>query len=231
MGRATKRISAAAAALFCAALFGAAVASAADTAVAVTLAGTKVTLSQKTVTLGAVRFTVVNKGKTPRKFSIAGKTTAAIAPGKTATLRVMFTDKGSHSYVSTGRGAKAKGALVVISPFPQGTATPSGSSSSSSSMAGLNVCAHPVATTVTVHMTDGHFEFSTTTIPCGSVTFVMTNAGRLEHILSLGGGAKPGLQPGQSASMTVNLIPGDQYWECGTFGHDDIGEEGVLVIV
>jgi uncharacterized cupredoxin-like copper-binding protein len=228
----TKLIPVAVAGLLCgAALVGTAVARAADTAVSVTLTNTKISLSEKTVMVGTVKFTVANKSTTARKFSIAGKTTPAIAPGKTATLRVKFTSKGSYAHVSSGRGRTVKGALVVVSPTPQGTAIQSGSSASSSSTAGLNVCMHPVSTTVHVLMTDGHFEFSQTTIPCGSVTFVMTNAGTLEHIISLGGGAKPGLNPGQTGSMTVNLTPGDQYWECGTFGHDDVGEQGVLVIV
>jgi hypothetical protein len=219
------------AAVFAAALVGTAVAQATDTAVSVTLTNTKVSLSQKTVTVGTVRFTVANKSTTARKFSIAGKTTPTIAPGKTATLRVNFTSKGSYAHVSTGRGGTVKGALVVVSPTPQGTAIQSGSSSSSSSSSGLTVCPRPVSTTVNVLMTDGHFEFSQTTIPCGSVTFALANAGTLEHTISLGGGAKPGLNPGTKGSLTTNLTPGDLYWECGTFGHDDVGEQGVLVIV
>ena len=46
----------------------------------------------------------------------------------------------------------------------------------------------------------------------------------------LGSGARPGLNAGETGSFTVNLAPGDMRWECGTFSHDDLGEEGTFVI-
>ena len=232
-----KLISVAVAGLLCAAVFGAAlvgtaVARAADTAVSVTLTNTKVSLSQKTVTVGTVRFTVANKSTSARKFSIAGKTTPAIAPGKTATLRVNVHVEGQLRPRLDRSRRHCQGC------HRRRLAHSSGNSRSRPDRArrpraapDLTVCPHPVSTTVTVLMTDGHFEFSQTTIPCGSVTFALTNAGTLEHTISLGGGAKPGLNPERAGSITANLTPGDLYWECGTFGHDDVGEEGVLVVV
>ena len=79
-------------------------------------------------------------------------------------------------------------------------------------------------------MHDGFFALSQTSIPCGAVTFVTTNVGTFEHSLVLGSGARPGLNAGETGSFTVNLAPGDVRWECGTFSHDDLGEEGTFVI-
>ena len=233
MRRATRCTSAVTAGLVCAALLGAATARAADSSLSVTLTGTKVSVSQKTVTPGVVRLTVANKSPAARKFSIAGKTTGAIGPGKIATLRISFRP-GSYAYVSTGRGTPVKGALVVAAAVPRVPTVPQGSVTAGSQPTATGTvtpCLHPVSTSVTVLMTDGNFTFSQTTIPCGTVTFALTNAGNLEHSLSLGGGAKPGLAAGQTGSMVVNLTPGDLAWTCGTFGHDDLGEEGTLVVV
>ena len=73
------------------------------------------TLSAKFVKAGAVAFKVVNKGKLPHNFSISGKTTAMLAPGKSATLTVVL-GKGSKPYLCTVPGHAAagmKGSLKV----------------------------------------------------------------------------------------------------------------------
>ena len=179
---------------------------------------------------GTVAFAIRNTATSAKRLSVAGKRTAPIGPGRRATLTAALPRAGGYTLVSSGGGHTAKTMLRV---FALAIATPTASPSQSgtaSSAGGLSTCAHPVATTVTVTMNDGFFAFSQTTIPCGPVTFVTTNAGRLEHSLVLGSGAKPGLNAGESATFTVQLAPGDVHWECGTFGHDDLGEEGTLVV-
>ena len=60
----------------------------------------KFVLSTKTARHGVVTFKVTNKGHTAHDFKIAGKKTAKLGPGKSATLKVTLT-KGPHKYICT----------------------------------------------------------------------------------------------------------------------------------
>ncbi len=60
----------------------------------------KFTLSTKTARHGVFIFKVTNRGKIAHDFKIAGKNTAKLGPGKSATLRVTLT-KGPHKYICT----------------------------------------------------------------------------------------------------------------------------------
>ena len=78
-------------------------------------------LSTKTVKTGAVPFKVTNKGALAHTFKVcssskggsanscAGKGTASINPGKSATLKVTFSKKGSYEYLCTVPGHAAGG--------------------------------------------------------------------------------------------------------------------------
>ena len=94
-------------------------ASARTTTVAVTAAKPSefhFTLSKRTVLKGTVVFKVTNKGTIPHDFKIAGRKTALIQPGKTATLRVVFRKAGRFTYMCTVPGHAAagmKGTLTV----------------------------------------------------------------------------------------------------------------------
>jgi uncharacterized cupredoxin-like copper-binding protein len=75
----------------------------------------KFTLSKSSVKAGTVVFKVVNKGKIPHDFSIGGKKTALLKPGKSGTLSVTL-KKGSNAYKCTVPGhaqAGMKGTLKV----------------------------------------------------------------------------------------------------------------------
>ena len=75
----------------------------------------KFTLSKKSVTKGAVTFTVTNKGKLEHDFKIAGKKTVKLKPGKAATLKVTL-KAGKAAYLCTLPGHAAggmKGTLTV----------------------------------------------------------------------------------------------------------------------
>lgn len=54
---------------------------------------------------GKITFHLVNKGKVARWFSIDGKTSALVKPGKTGSL-VVTLKKGSYPYTSTATGQK-----------------------------------------------------------------------------------------------------------------------------
>ncbi|MHB8642463.1 MAG: cupredoxin domain-containing protein [Gaiellaceae bacterium] len=68
----------------------------------------KFVLSAKSAPAGAVSFVVTNKGKLAHDFKIAGKKTALISPGKSATLKVTL-KKGSYPYMCTVAGHAAAG--------------------------------------------------------------------------------------------------------------------------
>ena len=65
-------------------------------------------LSTASAKAGSVTFTLVNKGHISHDFSIAGKKTAAIGPGKSAKLTVTL-KKGKYPYKCTVPGHAAAG--------------------------------------------------------------------------------------------------------------------------
>ena len=79
-----------------------------STSVKVAASEFKFVLSTKTAKAGAVSFVVTNKGKLAHDFKIAGKKTALIKPGKSATLTVTL-KKGSYPYMCTVTGHAAAG--------------------------------------------------------------------------------------------------------------------------
>jgi uncharacterized cupredoxin-like copper-binding protein len=78
------------------------------TSVKVTASEFKFVLSTKTAKAGSVSFVVTNKGKLSHDFKIAGKKTALLKPGKSATLTVTL-KKGSNAYMCTVAGHAAAG--------------------------------------------------------------------------------------------------------------------------
>lgn len=74
----------------------------------------KFVLSKKTVSHGAVVFTVTNKGKLPHDFKIAGKKTALLGPGKSGKLTVTL-KAGKYPYRCTVAGHVAAGMKGVLS--------------------------------------------------------------------------------------------------------------------
>jgi mono/diheme cytochrome c family protein len=93
------------------------------TKVKVTMTEFKFKLSKSRVPVGTVVFTVVNKGREPHDFKIAGKKTKRLAPGKSAKLTVKFKKKGRFTYLCTIPGHAAagmKGKLAVaVKPKPK----------------------------------------------------------------------------------------------------------------
>ncbi|HYY64821.1 MAG TPA: plastocyanin/azurin family copper-binding protein [Gaiellaceae bacterium] len=65
-------------------------------------------LSRRTAPHGVVIFKVTNKGHTKHDFKIAGKKTALIKPGSSATLKVTL-KKGTYKYLCTVPGHAALG--------------------------------------------------------------------------------------------------------------------------
>ena len=74
----------------------------------------KFVLSSKTAKRGVVIFKVKNVGKINHDFSIDGRTTKMLAPGKSSTLRVVFLKKGHYPYKCTVPGHAAAGMKGVF---------------------------------------------------------------------------------------------------------------------
>jgi nitrite reductase (NO-forming) len=195
----------------------------------VTVTATEFTfaMSRTTVPVGKVIFTVVNRGKIGHDFVIAGKKTPVIAPGKKATLVVVFKKKRRYAYACNLPGHAAagmKGTLAVGVKASTG-ATTTGATTTT---------AYPgPGGTVTVSMFEFGFPLAPTTIPSGNVTFVMNNTGTVVHNFDIEGVAPgPFVDPGKSATMTVNLQASRQYtYVCDVPYHAQSGMEGTFTPV
>jgi uncharacterized cupredoxin-like copper-binding protein len=115
MNRIALALGVALAALVAAAPVAARPSTATVTTVKVTMKEFKFVLSKTSVRHGTVTFTLVNKGKLPHDFAIAGKKSKLIKPGKTGTLTATL-KAGKIAYKCTVAGHAAagmKGKLTV----------------------------------------------------------------------------------------------------------------------
>ena len=195
------------------------------TTVTVVLSDSTMTAAPSKVPTGIVVFRVVNLGRAARTFAIGGRRTPAIAPGRSGTLSVDLIGRGPHLFASAGPKGRARltGVLTVFEP-----------------------CTRPVATTVTVKMDHDRsgITFSQTTVPCGTVTFVVTNIGALDDSFQVfadypqAQGATPVLRPHQTARLTIRFTEkGPAFYQSGVFppNEDEYGggpdDGGTLKIV
>ena len=85
--------------------------------------------------------------------------------------------------------------------------------------------------TISVKEYEFGFLLSRHTISAGKVTFRMLNIGSLVHNFAvIGGRSGPFLAPGQTATMTVTLRPGEYVYVCGIKDHAAEGMQGTLVV-
>jgi len=195
-----------------------------SSAVVVTITSGGLEVAPVNVLAGTLVFKIANRGKIARDFAIGGKRTPQIAAGKSATLTVNLAP-GFHSYSSVARNRRGRitGLLSALEP-----------------------CTQPVATTVSVQMTQspGTITASESTIPCGTVTFLVTNAGSMVDDLDVFAdlpqerGASAELRPGQTASLIVRFVAkGTVLLESGDYPpgeteeREDSGEQAQLTIV
>jgi uncharacterized cupredoxin-like copper-binding protein len=66
------------------------------------------------------------------------------------------------------------------------------------------------------------------TLPAGVVNFHVKNNGTIEHDFAIAGQKTPTLQPGQTATLTVTLQPGQQNYACTIGEHASFGMVGTL---
>jgi uncharacterized cupredoxin-like copper-binding protein len=82
---------------------------AATTTITVRESEFKFVLSKRHAPKGTVVFKLINKGKLAHDFKINGKKTRLLQPGKSTTLKVIFSKAGKFRYICTVPGHAAAG--------------------------------------------------------------------------------------------------------------------------
>jgi uncharacterized cupredoxin-like copper-binding protein len=186
-------------------------------------------LSRRSIsTPGTVAFRVVNRGKIAHDFKIAGKKTRLLASGKSQTITVTFSKPGRFAYLCTVEGHARLG---MKGTFVVGSAAASTTSTASTSTTTTSTSVPGPATTVTVTMVDYRFEISQTTIPQGTVTFVITNKGNEIHNFDILGkhvGALLGVNG--TETWSVGLPAGTYTVICDVPFHVDRGMTATLTV-
>jgi plastocyanin len=84
------------------------------------------------------------------------------------------------------------------------------------------------ATSVNVSAKEYKFTFSPSSARHGTVTFRVTNRGKLAHDLKIAGKKTRIVQKGKTATLTVTLKKGSYRYLCTIPGHAALGMKGTL---
>jgi hypothetical protein len=192
--------------------------------VAVSITSSRLRLVPPTVPTGTILFRVRNNSSRTVAFGLANTRTPPIDPGRAAALRLELLAPGRYRFAVFGLGTATAlaGVLTVRNPVQPAATTPPPPTATDRS------CSAPTASTVMVTMADGVYKLSAYAVPCGTVTFVTTNTGTGVHSFHVGapGGDGPTLDPGQTATMTVQLGKGTYQYACGEPGCAELSEHG-----
>jgi hypothetical protein len=187
--------------------------------IVVVVTDSAVSLSREAALAGRVVFRVVNRGRRPHDFRIAGRV-AQLRPGTSATLTIVLPRVGTYIWRSGSHrgafGVEKTRAVTLVNP-PN--------------------CPSPKPTIVTVAIADNQFHLSQTTVACGIVTFVVTNEGNDagedepdSFNLSVTGGNGPTLTRGQTGKLVLSLPPGRYSYTSGNYENNYAGQYGTLVV-
>ena len=87
------------------------------------------------------------------------------------------------------------------------------------------------ATTVTVAASEFKFKLSKTSVPKGSVTFVVTNKGKIVHDFKIDGKVTPMIKGGKSATLVVTFAKAGKFpYLCTVPGHAAAGMKGTFTV-
>ncbi|HEY2373716.1 MAG TPA: plastocyanin/azurin family copper-binding protein [Gaiellaceae bacterium] len=89
---------------------------------------------------------------------------------------------------------------------------------------------HSAGAAVTVTATEFHFKLSKTSVPHGTVTFTLKNAGTIGHDFKIGGKKTAVIGPKKTAKLTVTLKAGKAAYSCTVPGHAAAGMKGTLKV-
>ncbi len=202
--------------------------------------------------VGKITFKVTNKGAiahnfkictvpvaSANQFSCVGKATPTIQPGKSATLTLTL-KKGKYEYLCSIPGhasAGMKGLFGVgVKVTAPSTAKPVVSTTpTSTSTSAAQTCASPQTSAVTVSMVEFGYTLSPSSVPCGTITFTVKNAGSTDHDFVIEGligsnGRSNILGAGESQTITTTLTPGTWTYYCSVPTHRSLGMEGKLTV-
>jgi uncharacterized cupredoxin-like copper-binding protein len=203
---------------------------------------------------GTFTFKVTNKGQIAHNFQICsspgatsansckGPKTKDLDPGKTATLTVTLKKNGKYEVLCALPGHASNGMKGVIgvgvkvaAPAAATTPVSTGNGAGGNTGGGADTakpCASPQASTVTVSMFEFGYTLSPSSVPCGSVTFNIKNAGTSDHDFVIegliGAGRSPVIGPGESTTMTATLTPQSWTYYCSVPTHRSLGMEGKI---
>ncbi len=166
---------------------------------------------------GMVTFNLSNQGMKPHNltFTSLDMKSATIRPGETTQFTANL-DAGMVPYICsipTHADLGMKGNLNIVPAIPA-PATDSG-------------------TVVNVIEKDFSFEFDTSMIPAGMVTFNIVNQGVAPHNLEFTtiNQVSETSNAGEMTQFTVNLQPGDYPYICNIPGHEQLGMKGTLTVI
>jgi len=165
---------------------------ASPTRVTVTISNSRIVFAPSYAPTGTLALTVLNRTTGARDFGVGARRTAAIAAGRSARLTVTLPAKGERTFSSVAAGGvrRLTGALYLFEP-----------------------CAHPATTTVDVSMGNsaGGLVLSQTRVPCGTVTFAVTDVDATGASLLVSSAVPPQsavtnqLDPGGTATLTLRF--------------------------
>jgi len=101
-------------------------------------------------------------------------------------------------------------------------------------LAAANGVAHASAASTTVRVSEKEFSIKLSTGSLarpGTVTFVVKNAGKMEHNFKINGKQTRMIQPGKTGSLTVAFKKKARYhYICAVPGHAALGMKGVFTV-
>jgi hypothetical protein len=185
------------------------------TKVTATIENSRIAFTPSYVPTGKVVLTVVNRTKGARDFGVGARRTNAIASGRSARLTVTLPKKGERTFSSVaaaGSTRRLTGALYLIEP-----------------------CAQPATTTVDVNIAKsaGGLTLSQSSVPCGTVTFVVTDVDSPGTSLLVSVDTPPlssvtdQLNPGGTATLTVPFAA-KAVVHCDAVQNDSVGDSVVV---
>lgn len=174
-------------------------------------------LSAHSAPVGTVVFTVVNDGKAPHNFSIAGQTTRDLAPGTSAKLSVKFMTAGAKPYLCTLPGHAEAGM--------QGTFTIKGSPRRGKPTSILSATEKEWKISLST-LTGAKVKF----VRHGLIRFKVRNVGVLAHNFVIARHQTILITHGKRTVVDVTLKRGRYRYICSIAGHAAKGMKGVLVV-
>lgn len=85
----------------------------------------------------------------------------------------------------------------------------------------------------TIDVTESEYRIalpSLKTLPAGTYTFVVKNAGKVEHNLVVGDKSTPLIKPGETVKLTVPLKAGTTTLFCSVDGHRQLGMNATITV-